>query len=603
MESAAARPASSIVSSRMTDIASEDGPADSKTSLKPTPASHHTASFNTNRVSQTATSNAPGARVSRNSRSHVPSLTSNAFFRPMSSQKLQAQRAAITKPPTATLSPTPTQPENFDDNMTDAGATVIDDGTGGKQPSTSPYVHSEQQTKQAAEQETLDRLTGKSGSSHGHFPNNSGSDSVRPLYVAGTRVNSHGHIVPETHNQERNVRPSGEKRRSFRSSFQLPGRDQNSNRRHIEGAEKLSSSASSPHLRPVDSQTHAKMSEKSDGKKLGRNYEYFDGNTVFCFGGRWQNTSHRPVNIATGGFIIIPCALFFAFDAPWLWYNISPALPIVFAYLAFICFSSFVHASVSDPGILPRNLHQFPPTDFSEDPLRIGPPTTDWTLVKSKDAAAMEVPMKYCKTCNIWRQPRTHHCRLCDNCIETHDHHCVWLNNCVGKRNYRYFFTFISSACLLSLFLIGASIAQIIIYMKNEGISFGAAIDHFRGPFALVILGFVAFLYPASLLGYHIFLMARGETTREFMYSRKFSRAERFRPYDLGSFIKNIAAVLLRPRSPSYYQFKNKYSNGDQRLGTHRNADMDHGLEMSPVQAGAPGFQGPVALRSENAQQ
>ena len=38
-------------------------------------------------------------------------------------------------------------------------------------------------------------------------------------------------------------------------------------------------------------------------------------------------------------------------SASWLWHHVSPAIPIIFAYLFFICFSSFVHASVVDPGV------------------------------------------------------------------------------------------------------------------------------------------------------------------------------------------------------------------------------------------------------------
>jgi palmitoyltransferase ZDHHC9/14/18 len=93
------------------------------------------------------------------------------------------------------------------------------------------------------------------------------------------------------------------------------------------------------------------LAADSNGKSSGLVHQYFDGNTVFCFGGRWQNTKHTPINIATGALIVIPCALFFGFEAPWLWQNISPAIPITFAYVTYICLSSFIHASVSDPGV------------------------------------------------------------------------------------------------------------------------------------------------------------------------------------------------------------------------------------------------------------
>lgn len=229
----------------------------------------------------------------------------------------------------------------------------------------------------------------------------------------------------------------------------------------------------------------------------------------------------------------------------------------------------------------------------------------DWTQIKSTDAsaAALEFPMKHCRTCNIWRPPRAHHCRMCDNCIEGHDHHCVWLNNCVGKRNYRYFFTFVTSATLLAIYIIATSFTQLFVYKSRESVSFASAIDHFRVPFALVILGILAFCYPAALMGYHVFLMARGETTREYINSHKFAKAERFRPFSQRSIFRNLLVVLCRPRPPTYYRFKTHHEFGDQRLGSVRRGQRprasSQGLEMQDVQPAESGFQGPVTLRGE----
>lgn len=217
----------------------------------------------------------------------------------------------------------------------------------------------------------------------------------------------------------------------------------------------------------------------------------------------------------------------------------------------------------------------------------------------------MEVPTKYCKTCQIWRPPRTHHCRMCDNCVETADHHCVWLNNCVGRRNYRYFFTFVSSATLLALYLVGASLAQILVYMNRENISFGRAIRHDAVPFAMVIYGFIGFLYPAALTGYHMFLMARGETTREFLNSQKFHKKDRFRTFTQASWYKNWAVVLCRPRPPTYYHFKRQYHVGDQRLASIRTKEKKRSARAEKQPEGVElhdipkrGFQGPTALRN-----
>ena len=188
----------------------------------------------------------------------------------------------------------------------------------------------------------------------------------------------------------------------------------------------------------------------------------------------------------------------------------------------------------------------------------------------------------------------------------------MWFNNCVGRRNYRFFFAFITSATLLGLFLIGSCLAQILLYMDQQSISFGGAIDHFRVPFALVIFGFIGFLYPAALMGYHLFLMARGETTREYLNSHKFIKQDRYRAFTQGGWFRNWFVVLCRPRPPTYYGFKKAHAEGDQRFGDvttaarmrqfgpGRQADTKDGMEMQDVkhsQTGT-GFLGPVALRA-----
>lgn len=219
--------------------------------------------------------------------------------------------------------------------------------------------------------------------------------------------------------------------------------------------------------------------------------------------------------------------------------------------------------------------------------------------------AAMDVPVKYCKTCNIWRPPRCYHCRVCDNCVETLDHHCVWLNNCVGRRNYRYFFSFVASGTILSLLLTFGSLGQVIAYSNQERVSFGRAINANRVPFAMFVYGILVLVYPTSLWVYHLMLTGRGETTREYLASRRFQKADRHRPFTQGNLLKNWIAVLGRPRPPSYLHFKKQYESGDQRFGTLRGYQArqvqqakNGDLEMKPVK-GQQGFEGPQGRISQ----
>ncbi|KAI1403105.1 zf-DHHC-domain-containing protein [Hypoxylon fuscum] len=557
-----------------------------------------------------------GRPPSSTSRSHVP-LASHAFFHPMSSQKLQAQRGA-SRPNTA-LQRRPSIediPDEHRSHIAPQGASIsrpvarvvrhmTDDGDLQPPPSRGTEVT-----------EPYDRITATTSPTRGHHPAGSLSESVRPLQrkKAGERGLTLDLNKTKSYRTAGNLPSPVKSPRSFRSNLFLPGKGDSAStpaNRNTHGAEKLSSGASSPQFTPATLNTPAprtkEVKEKTPGH--GYNHEYFEGNTVFCIGGRLQNTRHRPINIATGFLVVLPAILFFATSAPYLWHHVSPAVPLLFAYLFYICISSFLHASGSDPGILPRNLHQFPPVDEQDDPLRLAPPTNDWTLIKSAESstAAMEVPTKYCKTCNIWRPPRAHHCRLCDNCIETQDHHCVWINNCVGRRNYRYFFTFLTSATILSVYLIAASLGQIAVFANEENVSFGQGISHFRVPFAMVIYGILGFLYPAALMGYHLFLMARGETTREFLNSHKFLKKDRYRAFTQGNMWKNWLVVLCRPRPPTYYRFKYRFEEGDQRFGDRRaqqrsKASRDgEDMEMQTVRPAAAGFQGPTALRNMTA--
>ncbi|KAH7405786.1 DHHC palmitoyltransferase-domain-containing protein [Phaeosphaeria sp. MPI-PUGE-AT-0046c] len=585
----------SSTGSRVLGVTGPPGEAGLPPSRPSSIATANSGSQNQNRWSRTEGGRKPGAGggmsaagsrpTTAASRTHVP-LAAHGFFRPMSSQRLQQQR---NQRPNSLLGHGSLYSEGTPDGAANSYRQSIGSTQTIREAPTLGLHHEHDLPPPSRGTDTSyrdmpDRTTANSTPT-GAYTVRSAGESITPLQ----RPRPSHLDLANIHRSDAGKLPTPSKSpRSFRSSFLLSSRDgRNAQMRPNQGHEKLASAESSPRL------ARKEISKGVVKKELGKNHEYFSGNTAFCWGGRLQNTRDRPVNVATALMILLPAGLFFGYSAPWLWLNVSPSIPILFAYLFLVSVSSFLHASASDPGILPRNLHPFPPSNPNEDPLSLGPATTEWTMVVSATGtnAAMEVPTKYCKSCNIWRPPRAHHCRVCDNCVETQDHHCVWLNNCVGRRNYRYFFVFVCATTLLGLFLLGASLAHILIWRSRNGTSFGEAIDTWRVPFAMSIYGLISWTYPFSLGVYHLFLVARGETTREYLNSHKFMKKDRHRPFTRGSILKNWVAVLLRPRPPTYLHFKKSFEEGDQRFGARKDKrtaplsaeQQGGGLEMQDV--------------------
>ncbi|KAK4543434.1 hypothetical protein LTR36_005577 [Oleoguttula mirabilis] len=532
------------------------------------------------RNSTDAGADGPGAASrpeSAISRTHVPSVAAQGFFRPMSSQKLQAQRG---QRPTSSLAQNVQTNRKSEDSTrrhrySNASVNTLREGAPSTRDEDVPPMPNSRGTMftrdgtqpegQAAASMVSNNSTAPLQARQGHVP--------PKLEIEGLRTrNSQSHLTPKSP-------------RSLRASLGLTSL--NSRRPSPSQHAKLESNPSSPNdnEKPAFAPSHP-----PPPKGNGKNYEYFAGNMLFFLSGRCMNSKARPLNVATFVLTALPAALFFGFSAPWLWHHVSPAIPIIFAYFFYVTISSFLHAAFSDPGILPRNLHPHPPNpDEENDPLTVGPPMTEWVMVKTfptkrgpaaqsspeeaqraSATTAMEVPTKYCKSCNIWRPPRAHHCRICDACVETQDHHCVWLNNCVGRRNYRYFFSYVAFASLLALMLLAFSLTHIALYGQRHGIGFGGSLSgrtQERVAFAMFLYSVLALPYPGSLFLYHLFLVARGETTREYLNSHKFLPKDRHRPFSQSSWMRNWAAVLMRPRPPTYMQFKDAYREGDIRYG------------------------------------
>jgi palmitoyltransferase ZDHHC9/14/18 len=115
--------------------------------------------------------------------------------------------------------------------------------------------------------------------------------------------------------------------------------------------------------------------------------------------------------------------------------------------------------------------------------------------------------IKFCTTCNIYRPPRTSHCSVCNTCIERFDHHCPWVGICIGKRNYRYYFGFITSVFLLTI-----SVNIQTIYLLTQ-LNASEQLGLFIVNILLSIYIFAAFAFVAVLIALHTYFINANITT------------------------------------------------------------------------------------------
>ncbi|XP_068426524.1 palmitoyltransferase ZDHHC18a isoform X2 [Clinocottus analis] len=284
-----------------------------------------------------------------------------------------------------------------------------------------------------------------------------------------------------------------------------------------------------------------------------RKWEVFPGKNRFFCDGRIIVARQSGVLPLTLGLIVVTCGLFFAFDCPFLVEHLTVFIPVIGGVLFLFSVISLLRTSFTDPGILPRASPEEAADiekqiDTSGSSTYRPPPRTKEILINQQ-----VVKLKYCFTCKMFRPPRTSHCSLCDNCVERFDHHCPWVGNCVGKRNYRFFYSFIISLSFLTSFIFGCVVTHITL-RSQEGKSLVQAIQESPASVVELVICFFSIWSIMGLSGFHTYLVASNLTTNEDIkgsWSSKRCTEESGNPYSYNNIITNCCVTLCGPMPPS----------------------------------------------------
>lgn len=283
----------------------------------------------------------PQSANSRTSRTHVPSLASQAFFRPMSSQRLQAQRnnrpLVVQQSPASGdgLSETGSNRRRHSLGSNATGQRVAAehmDMNHGPPPPSRGTQYTEQDDRYTANPSPTGNATAQSI-----------GESERPLQRKTSDLRPKHPNIPKSYRQDSGaLSPIEKSPNSFRANFFLPAKSNvpsqsnNGNQRsyYPSGASKNTQTkvdggtaikpkvttdcfSNNKFFRRADTASGKHRQSEADPRavsKPGVNYQYFSGNTVFCWGGRLQNARDRPLNIGTATIVIAPSVLFFIFS-------------------------------------------------------------------------------------------------------------------------------------------------------------------------------------------------------------------------------------------------------------------------------------------------
>ncbi|XP_069051582.1 palmitoyltransferase ZDHHC18a isoform X3 [Lepisosteus oculatus] len=294
-------------------------------------------------------------------------------------------------------------------------------------------------------------------------------------------------------------------------------------------------------------------SEKTSLQRPRRKWEVFPGKNRFYCDGRIIVARQSGVLPLTLGLIFVTSGLFFIFDCPFLVRNLTSCIPAIGGVLFFFVVISLLQTSFTDPGILPRAT----PDEAADIERQIDssgsstyrpPPRTKEVVINNQ-----VVKLKYCFTCKMFRPPRTSHCSMCDNCVERFDHHCPWVGNCVGKRNYRFFYTFIVSLSFLTAFIFGCVITHLTL-RSQAGKGLIVALQESPASVLELVVCFFSVWSILGLSGFHTYLVASNLTTNEDIkgsWSGKRGAEDLGNPYSYNNIFKNCCAVLCGPMPPS----------------------------------------------------
>ncbi|KAG6485591.1 probable protein S-acyltransferase 6 [Zingiber officinale] len=332
-----------------------------------------------------------------------------------------------------------------------------------------------------------------------------------------------------------------------------------------------------------------------------RLYQVWKGSNKFCFGGRLIFGPDVRSLTLTVPLIVVPVIFFVLFVSDKLVNEFQHHLgnfivDFAVVFTAYDILMLFL-TSGRDPGIVPRNAQPPELTDVESNSTI----SAEWSgayggsvlpLTKDVFVNGIVVKVKYCNTCMLYRPPRCSHCSICNNCVERFDHHCPWVGQCIGRRNYRFFFMFVTSTTLLCLYVFSFCWVNLTKIMEAYHCNLWEAVLQSPVSGILIIYTFIGAWFVGGLSTFHLYLVCTNQTTYENFRYRYDGKKN---PYNHGC-IHNVKEILFSgiPKSMNNFRAITKedssWFSSSHSMGRAMNSRMMK-----------PGFDLEIAVKRHNA--
>eukprot|EP01023_Acetabularia_acetabulum_P025472 TRINITY_DN24388_c0_g2_i1.p1 TRINITY_DN24388_c0_g2~~TRINITY_DN24388_c0_g2_i1.p1 ORF type:complete len:348 (-),score=6.49 TRINITY_DN24388_c0_g2_i1:327-1229(-) len=240
---------------------------------------------------------------------------------------------------------------------------------------------------------------------------------------------------------------------------------------------------------------------------------------------------------------------------------------IIFSSLVFMMLWSYLACVASSPGYVPQNWHPFVDDEEAQQMMERLP-----YLYQMFDRSDPLSP-RYCRKCQHWKPPRTHHDSVSGNCVLKMDHYCIWVVNCVGLLNYKFFVLFLFYAQISCTFGCLLLLYPMVQFFRTGGED---------GPAGIALFAWVLDLaFSLSLAGFlimHYQLLSQNRSTIE-----AYEKSNSSWPFDKG-YKKNFEEIFGRE---TWRCFVPMYTEDERR------ALLDSVLEQK-LRAGIPSSDGQV---------